>query len=231
MNVKRGVGLVAALVLMCGAAVASTAGSVVATSGKDQWGDGDPATRRVVESLADEKLDATVQMIQDAGIDESNPDYAGTVLVDASTPGRIDLRYLESSPFAEELLRTVADLNESAPMPIVPVPTSVDIGALEELALRLSDDDVALEYGIDNVTGVSFDMITGRVILMTSNLAQVDALRVSSTTPHILVDGVIVEVMYEDSSFEEGFQADRADDHPSWVECNSSPQVLGDDKS
>lgn len=209
MNVKRGAGIVAALVLMCGVAVASTAGSVVVTSGEDQRGDMDAATHRVVESLADERSDATVQMIQDAGINELNPDYAGTVLVDAFTPGRIDLRYLESSPFAEELLRTVADLNKSAPMPIVPVPTSVDIGALEELALKLSDDDVAHEYGIDDVTGVSFDMITGRVILMTPNLAQVDALRGSSTTPHIVVDGVVVEVMYEESSFEESFQSDR----------------------
>ena len=193
-----------------------TAAPAVASDGVSDLGDLDARTQQIIKEMPDDPLTDTVQMIQDAGINELNPEFAGTVLVDGFTDGQVVLRYLETSPAAEKLLGLVAELNTRAPLPIVSQPTDVNIGHLKELSLRLAEKNGsgALEYGVDHVTGVTYDMITGRTILTTADPASIESVRAQNGTDTITIDGVEIEVMYEAENGAEGFQVGRSTTTP-----------------
>lgn len=194
--------------------------SGMAADGATELADLSHETRRVIEQLGDDDFNATVQMIQDAGINELNPEFAGDVLTDGFTEGTLVLRYLESAPSATKVLSIVESLKGKTPVPIVAEPTQVDIGNLNETAavLTANNGDLAREHGIANVTGVETNLLTGRIILLTSDQASVDAAaRNADGTPSIMIDGIPVEVAYEPAgAAEAGFQASRVNDDPSW---------------
>ena len=211
---KRRLTFAAVSIAICGIVATSVAGPAVAGDGVTDLGDLDARTHQTVKEMADDPFSDTVQMIQDAGINELNPEFAGTVLVDGFTDGQVVLRYLETSPAAEKLLGIVADLNTRAPLPIVPKPTTVNIGHLKELSQLLAEKNGSggLEYRVDHVTGVTFNMITGRTILTTSDPASVERVRATNGVAAITVDGVEIEVMYEAENVAEGFQVSRVND-------------------
>jgi hypothetical protein len=210
---KRRLVLSAVSLAICGLVATSVAAPAVAGDGVTDPGDLDPATQQIITETADDPFTDTVQLIQDAGINELNPEFAGSVLVDGVTDGRVVLRYLETSPAAEKLPGLVAELNTRAPLPIVLKPTTVNIGHLRELAQELTEKNGsgARGYGVDHVTGVTYDMITGRTILTTSDPASIERVRAENGTATITVDGVAVEGMYEAENTAEGFQVGRYD--------------------
>ncbi|MHC9045682.1 hypothetical protein ACYX8G_13915 [Microbacterium saperdae] len=204
--------------LTCAAFAIGFALPATAADGETPLDDLDAHTRHVIKQMADDPYIETVQLIQDAGINELNPVFAGTVMIDGSTDGVVQLRYLESASNAKKLLAIVDDLNDEAPLPIEAVPTTVNLGLIKEVAQYLSDQDGvnAAEYGVYGVTGVSWNMLTGRAILTTTDPASVERTKSESGSSTITVQGLEIAVEIDlGPAPEVGFHASRNNDSPS----------------
>lgn len=177
----------------------------------------DPKTQPIIDSMADDRYQKTVRMIQDAGINELNPEFAGTVLLDGAVENQLTLRYYKDAPTADEVLRIVDELNREAPLKIVLEPTSVHIGHLEEVALELIDPEgISRENGIYDVTGATYDMRTGKMYLTTSDRGSIQRLTEAEGAPELEYKGLTVQVQYEERNPEAGFQASRNNDSAPW---------------
>ncbi|WP_157487041.1 hypothetical protein [Leucobacter salsicius] len=168
----------------------------------------------MVDAVADEDAQKTIDLIQDAGINELNPEFAGMVLIDGEVEGQVTLRYYEKAPSAEKLLANVENLNATAPVKIVPAPTSVHIGLLERASVELVDKDgaAARAFGVAGVTGTSFDMRTGEFILTTSDAASIERLTAANGAPGFNYQGLEVKVQFDDTDPTAGFQVARVTD-------------------
>ena len=207
MRGSRSAGVISALAL---AVAVGLAPSVVFAA--DGLTGPDDESEQEQQAVADPTIDddywKTVEMMQEAGINELNPEFAGTYLLDGSIDGQATLEYYESAPGAKKLLTIIQKLNKTAPVPIVPKPTTVHIGKIQDILQKIVTPEAAAALGITDLDGANFNMQTGRVVMYTFDPAVVERIREVHGKASIDVEGISIEVAFrERTPLERALQA------------------------
>ncbi|MGO3832411.1 MAG: hypothetical protein ACTJGT_00475 [Microbacteriaceae bacterium] len=169
----------------------------------------DPETQAIVDEMTDLATSDTMQMIQDAGLNDLDPRYQGLTVVDVELRGQVRLRFYEEADVANEILAIVDELNETSPLPIIPVPSQADIRKARELGEHFTDggeDSIAASLGIHGVTGFSLDLFTGEVVVATNDPDSLATVVKKNGKPFVTYDGITIEVVFSDSNPLDGFQ-------------------------
>ncbi|GAB3033699.1 hypothetical protein GCM10027052_08800 [Parafrigoribacterium mesophilum] len=204
----------------CGALVGTVAvGPVFAADGAA--GPGSSADSSAVNESAaattDGSVDATLQMLQSAGIGDGNPEFRGAIAMQIAADGQsIVLRYFEDHPNVDRLLDSIESVAGTTPLPVIAEPVDYAVGAREQLARELvtPESGVAAEYGIGAPTSAWVDELTGAVSVTLAGPIPASAALVDGKNL-ISIAGVPVKV-FPAASVAVDFQVSREGDLPAW---------------